>query len=97
MHANWKKLSLELDEAYTILSAYAKSLGLKQDAVDKDGNHMTFKKWSEQLQEAFHALEIYDTTHAKQILNELVKFQIDSDITNSLKAIITNIDDIMAN
>ncbi len=97
VHANWKKLSLELDEAYTILSAYAKSLGLKQDAVDKDGNHMTFKKWSEQLQEAFHALEIYDTTHAKQILNELVKFQIDSDITNSLKAIITNIDDIMAN
>ena len=43
------------------------------------------------------ALEIYDTTRAKQILNELVKFQIDSDTTKSLKAIITNIDDIMAN
>ncbi len=58
---------------------------------------MTFKKWSEQLQEAFHALELYDTTRAKQILSELVKFQVDSDITKSLKAIITNIDDMMAN
>lgn len=95
--SNWKKLSLELDEAYTILNEYAKSLGLKQDAVDKDGNHMTFKKWNEQLQEAFHALEIYDTTRAKQILNELVKFQIDTDITKSLKTILTNIDDLMAN
>lgn len=97
VRANWKKLSLELDEAYTILNVYVKSLGLKEDAVDKDGNHMTFKKWSEQLQEAFHALELYDTTRAKQILSELVKFQIDSDITKSLKAIITNIDDMMAN
>ncbi|MDE7322408.1 MAG: hypothetical protein K2N73_06685 [Lachnospiraceae bacterium] len=97
VRANWKKLSLELDEAYTILNAYTRSLGLREDAVDKDGNHMTFKKWNEQLQEAFHALEIYDTSKAKQILNELVKFQIDSDITKSLKAIITNIDDMMAN
>lgn len=94
---NWKKLSFELDEAYNVLNEYVKSLGLKEDAIDKDGNHMTFKKWSEQLQEAFHALELYDTKKAKRILNELVKFQIDSDITNSLKSIITNIDEMMAN
>lgn len=96
VRANWKKLSYELDEAYTVLNEYAKSLGLKNDAIDKDGNHMTFRKWSEQLQEAFHALETYDTTKAKKILNELVKYQIDSDITNSLKSIITNIDEMMA-
>lgn len=93
---NWKKLSLELDEAYTVLNEYAKSLGLKKDAADKNGNHMTLKKWSEQLQEAFNALETYDTVKAQKILNELVNFQIDSDITNSLKNIITNIDDMMA-
>ena len=94
---NWKKLSLELDEAYSILSEYVKSLGLKEDAIDQDGNHMTFKKWSEQLQEAFNALETNDTIKAKRLLSELVKFQIDSDITNSLKNIITNIDEMMAN
>lgn len=93
---NWKKLSLELDEAYSIFSEYAKSLGLREGATDEDGNLMTFKKWSEQLQEAFNALETYDTTKAKRILNELIKFQIDSDITNSLKKIITNIDEMMA-
>ena len=94
---NWKKLSLELDEAYTILSEYTKSLGLKDDAIDQNGNHMTLKKWSEQLQEAFNALETYDTAKAKKILSELVKFQIDSDITKSLNSIITNIDEMMAN
>lgn len=93
---NWKKLSYELDEAYGVLNEYVKSLGLKNDAIDKDGNHMSFKKWGEQLQEAFQALETYDTQKAKQILNELVKFPIDSDITNALKNIISNIDEMMA-
>ena len=87
---NWKKLSLELDEAYSILNAYVKSLGLT------DGNYVSFKKWGEQLQEAFHALELYDTQKAKKILNELVKSPIDSDISNALKGIISNIDEMMA-
>ncbi|MDE7030603.1 MAG: hypothetical protein K2P63_11670 [Lachnospiraceae bacterium] len=94
VRANWKKLSLELDEAYTLLSEYVKSLGLTQDSVDKDGNHITFKKWGEQLQEAFEALEMYDTGKAKTILNELVKFPIDSDITTALKGIISNIEEM---
>ncbi|MDE6219632.1 MAG: hypothetical protein K2G51_04240, partial [Lachnospiraceae bacterium] len=85
IRANWKKLSFELDEAYSLLSEYIKSLGLKDDAVDQDGNHMSFKKWGEQLQKAFQALETYDTQKAKAILNELVKFPIDSDITKALK------------
>lgn len=93
---NWKKLSFELDEAYSILSEYVKSLGLRDDAIDKDGNHMSFKKWGEQLQEAFQALETYDTQKAKTILNELVKFPIDSDITKALKGILSNIDEMMA-
>ena len=93
---NWKKLSFELDEAYSILSEYIKSLGLKNDTIDKDGNHMSFKKWGEQLQEAFQALELYDTQKAKQILNELLKFPIDSDITKAIKNIISNIDEMMA-
>lgn len=96
LRANWKKLSFELDEAYGVLSEYVKSLGLRDDAIDKDGNHMSFKKWGEQLQEAFQALETYDTQKAKQILNELVKFPIDSDITKALKSIISNIDEMMA-
>ncbi len=57
---------------------------------------MTFKKWGEQLQEAFQALEVYDTDKAKTILNELVKFPIDSDLNNALKGIISNIDEMMA-
>lgn len=93
---NWKKLSFELDESYGILSEYVKALALKDDAIDKDGNHMSFKKWGEQLQEAFQALETYDTQKAKTILNELVRFPIDSDITKALKGIISNIDEMMA-
>lgn len=93
---NWKKLSFELDEAYSILSEYVKSLALKDDPIDKDGNHMSFKRWGEQLQEAFRALETYDTLKAKTILNELVRFPIDSDITKALKGIISNIDEMMA-
>ncbi len=79
-----------------MLSEYAKSLKLKDDAIDKDGNHMSFKKWGEQLQEAFRALETYDTEKAKTILNELVRFPIDSDITKALKGILSNIDEMMA-
>ena len=96
IRSNWKKLSFELDEAYSLLSQYVKSLDLKDDAIDKDGNHMSFKKWGEQFQEAFRALETYDTQKAKTILNELVKFPIDSDITKALKGIISNIDEMMA-
>lgn len=88
IRGNWKKLSFELDEAYSALSEYAKSLGLKDD--------MSLKKWSEQLQEAFQALETYDTQKAKAILNELVKFPIDSDIAKALKNIISNIDEMAA-
>lgn len=93
---NWKKLSFELDEAYDVLSEYIKSVGLKDNAFDKDGNHITFKMWGEQLQEAFNALETYDTIKAKKILSELIKFQIDSDITKMLQGIIANIDEILA-
>jgi len=90
VRVNWKKLSLDLDEAYRILNEYIKSIGLVND------NYMSFKKWGEQLQEAFHALELYDTQKAKTILNELVKSPIDSDITKALKGIISNIDEMMA-
>lgn len=87
---NWKKLSLELDEAYSILNEYVKSVGLT------DNNHISFKKWGEQLQEAFQALETYDTQKAKTILNELIQSPIDSDITNALRGIISNIDEMLA-
>ena len=86
---NWEKLSFELDEAYGIFFEYINSLGL-----DKQ---MTFKRWGERLQEAFNALETYDTMKAKRILSELIKYQIDADITKTLQSIITNIDEIMAN
>lgn len=94
---NWKKLSFELDEAYDVLSEYIKSVGLKEDSCDNNGNPMTFKIWGEQLQEAFNALENYDTKKARKILGELISFQIDSDITSTLKGIITNIDEMMVN
>lgn len=87
---NWKKLSLELDEAYSILNEYVKSVGLT------DCNHISFKRWGEQLQEAFQALETYDTQKAKTILNELIQSPIDSDITNALRGIISNIDEMLA-
>jgi hypothetical protein len=82
---NWKKLSFEFDEAYDILSEYIRSLNLTDD--------MTFKMWGERLQEAFHALETYDTIKAKQILSELIKYQINSDVTNTLQSIIKSIDE----
>lgn len=89
VRSNWEKLSFELDEAYGIFFEYINSLGL-----DKP---MTFKRWGERLQEAFNALETYDTMKAKRILSELIKYQIDADITKTLQNIITNIDEIMAN
>lgn len=58
---------------------------------------MTYKRWGEQLQEAFNALETYDTIKAKRILSELIQYQIDTDITKTLQSIIANIDEIMAN
>lgn len=93
---NWKKLSFELDEAYDSLNEYINSIGLKDTAVDKDGNHMTFKKWGEQLDEAVNALETSDTIKAKKILSELIKYQIDADMTNTLQGIITGIDEMTA-
>lgn len=89
VRANWEKLSFELDEAYGIFFEYINSLGLD--------NPMTFKRWGERLQEAFNALETYDTIKAKRILSELIKYQIDADITKTLQSIIANIDEIMAN
>jgi HPt (histidine-containing phosphotransfer) domain-containing protein len=85
---NWKKLSFEMDESYHILSEYTKSL----ESNDK----ITFKMWGERLQEAFSALEVYDTNKAKDILNELMTYKINSEITNALGGIITNIDEMMA-
>jgi hypothetical protein len=52
--------------------------------------------WGERLQEAFSALEVYDTNKAKDILNELMTYKINSEITNALGGIITNIDEMMA-
>lgn len=92
---NWEKLSFELDEAYGIFFEYIKSVGLENPPGREEGQ-MTFKRWGERLQEAFKALETYDTIKAKRILSELIKYQIDADITKTLKGIIANIDEIMA-
>lgn len=96
VHDNWKKLSFELDETYGIFFEYIKSLGL-ENPPNKEESQMTFKRWGERLQEAFNALETYDTIKAKRILSELIKYHIDTDITNTLQSIIANIDEIMAN
>lgn len=93
---NWKKLSFELDEAYDIFFEYINSLGL-ENAPGKEEVQMTCKLWGERLQEAFNALETYDTGKAKRILSELTKYQIDTDINKTLQGIIANIDEIMAN
>ncbi|MBQ2115449.1 MAG: hypothetical protein IIW54_12335 [Lachnospiraceae bacterium] len=92
---NWEKLSFELDEACDNFTRYIKSLGVKDGAIDENGNKITFKKWGEQLQEAFTALEMYDTDKAKNILNNLLRYHIDSDITKNIESIISNIDEIM--
>lgn len=92
---NWKKLSFELDEAYDIFFEYIKSLGLENSPGKEE--QMTCKLWGERLQEAFNALETYDTAKAKKILSELTKYQIDTDINKTLQGIIANIDEIMTN
>ncbi|MBQ7944963.1 MAG: hypothetical protein IJ326_13000 [Lachnospiraceae bacterium] len=92
---NWEKLSFEWDEACEVFTAYIRSLGLKNHATDENGNQITFKEWGEHLQEAFDALEIYDTKRARSILNELLRYQIDSDITKNLQSIVANIDEIL--
>ena len=91
--ANWKKLSLELDEAYTLLSEYIKSIGYQRNT---NGEHMTLKQWADRLQEAFTALEAYDTSKARNIIQELLQYQVDANISKSLQDIISNIDDIIA-
>ena len=93
---NWEKLSFELDETYHVFFEYIKSLGL-ENASGKEDCRMTCKRWSERLQEACNALEAYNTIEAKKILSELIKYQIDAGINNTLQGIITNIDEIMAN
>ena len=95
VRANWEKLSFEWDEACDIFTDYIQSLGLKNHASDQNGNQITFQKWGEQLQEAFQALEAYDATRARNILNELLQYQIDADIMKNLRSIVANIDEIL--
>lgn len=92
---NWEKLSFEWDEACDVFTDYIQSLGLKDHATDGQGNQITFKKWGEQLHEAFDALETYDPDKARSILNELLKYQIDADITQNLQNIVANIDEVL--
>ena len=92
---NWEKLSFEWDEACDVFTDYIQSLGLKDHATDGQGNQITFKKWGEQLHEAFDALETYDPDKARSILNELLQYQIDADITQSLQNIVSNIDEVL--
>lgn len=95
VQANWEKLSFEWDEACDLFTDYIQSLGLKDHATDSQGNQITFKRWGEQLHEAFDALETYDPDKARSILNELLQYQIDADITKSLETIVANIDEVM--
>ena len=95
VQANWEKLSFEWDEACDLFTDYIQSLGLKDHATDSQGNQITFKRWGEQLHEAFNALETYDPDKARAILNELLQYQIDADITKSLETIVANIDEVM--
>lgn len=94
--ANWEKLEFEWNEACDFFTDYIQSLGLKEHATDKNGNQITFKKWGEQLQEAFNALEVYDTEKARNIINELLQYQIDADINKKLESIVANIDEIIS-
>jgi len=93
---NWKKLSFELDEAYDIFFEYINTM-VPENSPGKKEVQMTCKLWRERLQEAFNALEAYDTDKAKQILSELTEYQIDTNINKTLQSIIANIDEIMAN
>lgn len=92
---NWEKLSFEWYEACDVFTDYIQSLGLKDHATDGQGNQITFKKWGEQLHEAFDALETYDPDKARSILNELLQYQIDADITQNLQNIVANIDEVL--
>ena len=92
---NWEKLSFEWDEACDVFTDYIQSLGLKDHATDGQGNQITFKKWGEQLHEAFDALETYDPDKARSILNELLRYQIDADITQNLQNIVAYIDEVL--
>ena len=92
---NWEKLSFEWDEACDVFTDYIQSLGLKDHATDGQGNQITFKKWGEQLHEAFDALETYDPDKARSILNELLQYQIDADITQNLQNLVSNIDEVL--
>lgn len=95
VRANWEKLSFEWDEACDVFTSYIQSLGLKDHCIDKYGHQITYKRWGEQLQEAFDALETCDTTRARKILNDLLQYQIDADITKNLEKIVANIDEIL--
>lgn len=95
VEANWEKLSFEWDEACDLFTSYITSLGLKNHATDASGRQISFQEWGNQLNEAFQALEVYDTRRARNILNELLKYQIDSDITKNLELIVANIDEIL--
>lgn len=95
VQANWEKLSFEWDEACDLFTSYITSLGLKNHATDANGKQISFQEWGNQLNEAFQALEVYDTGRARKILNELLKYQIDSDITKNLELIVANIDEIL--
>ena len=53
------------------------------------------KNGGEQLHEAFDALETYDPDKARSILNELLQYQIDADITQNLQNIVANIDEVL--
>ena len=64
---NWEKLSFEWDEACDVFTDYIQSLGLKDHATDGQGNQITFKKWGEQLHEAFDALGTYEPDKARSI------------------------------
>lgn len=95
VQANWEKLSFEWDEACDAFTAYIQSLGLNDRTIDKYGRQITYKRWGEQLQEAFDALETCDATKARAILSELLQYQIDSDMAKKLETILANIDDIL--
>jgi DNA-directed RNA polymerase subunit L len=82
---NWQKLSFELDDAYHILSEYINSLS--------SNDTITLKMWGERIQEAFSALEEYDTKTAKSILIELQNYHINSDVTEAINGILANIDE----
>jgi hypothetical protein len=49
--------------------------------------------WGERIQEAFSALEEYDTKTAKSILIELQNYHINSDVTEAINGILANIDE----